>query len=799
MPFSKQRGLSEAEVEARRRHYGRNVIEEQEASFLMRFLKKIASPIPIMIEIALALSALAGRWEDFIVIATLLAVNLTVDILQEEKARSALDALKKKLAPTALVLRDHSLTELDAADLVPGDVVKLAIGDIIPADAKLIDDVILQIDQSSVTGESLPVEKKYHETLFAGSVVHTGSAFAEITKTGQQSSLGKNAALVAKATREKESHFQKAIFNIGKFLIALSSILVIIVFATLVGRGDSFLESVRFGLVLAIASIPVALPVVLSVTMAIGAALLAKKHAVVSHFQSVEELAGVDELCVDKTGTLTKNALAVMSPTTYDGFSESELFTSAVLALDETQVSPIERALFEYSKERGYVEESTRYHVEKFTPFDPVRKMSEALVEENETGRHFRIFLGASQAISARLNNSPTVAVMEADVARCAAEGFRVLAAAKENENGSVIPVGLIPLADPPRDDAKDVIAGMKEKGIRARMLTGDNSAIAAFIARLLGIGEKTIRPAEVRDFRTNGAFADIEDDTVFAEVIPEDKYRIVESLQQRNHIVAMTGDGVNDAPALKKADVGIAVSGASPAARAAADIVLLDSGLSIIQDAIYGARQTFARMQSYALFRISETVRIVLFITLAILIYNDTPLSAIMIILLALLNDIPVMSIAYDHAPVHEHPIRWNMRETLFIASILGFAGVISSFGLLMWLHAHHFSAALIQTILFLKLDVAGHSTLYLTRTGRKHFWERPFPSLAFFLPAFGSRIAGTFVAACGILMQAITWQTILFIWIYATVWFLFNDQLKVLGYKLFDRISAKRQSAQS
>lgn len=799
MSLPEKKGLSESEAKERQQQYGRNVIEEHESSFFARFFKKIWSPIPIMIEVALALSALAGRWEDFVIIATLLAVNLIVDILQEEKARSALDALKQKLAPTALVMRNSALVERDAADLVPGDIIKLTIGDIVPADAKLIGDNILQIDQSSVTGESLPIDKESGEILFSGSIVHTGSAFAEITATGQQSSLGKNADLVARAAREKESHFQKAVFNIGKFLIALSSVLVIIVFATLIGRGDSLLESIRFGLVLAIASIPVALPVVLSVTMAIGASLLAKKHAVVSHFQSVEELAGVDELCVDKTGTLTKNALAVMSPTTYGNFSESELFISAVLALDETKVSPIEHALFEYAKGHKYVEESARYHIAKFTPFDPVRKMSESLVEDTDQQRSFRIFMGASQAISARINNSPETSTMESDVQRFASEGFRVLAVAKEVEQGAIVPVGLIPLADPPRDDAKEVIAGMKEKGIRARMLTGDNSAIAAFIARLLGIGERTIRPAEVRDFRTNGAFADIENDTVFAEVIPEDKYRIVESLQQREHIVAMTGDGINDAPALKKADVGIAVSGASPAARAAADIVLLDNGLSVIQDAIYGARQTFARMQSYALFRISETVRIVLFITLAILIYNDTPISAIMIILLALLNDIPVMSIAYDHAPVHEHPIRWNMRETLFIASILGFAGVISSFGLLTWLHAHHFSAAAIQTILFLKLDVAGHSTLYLTRTGRKHFWEQPFPALPFFLPAFGSRIAGTLIAAFGIFMQVVSWQTILFVWLYATLWFFFNDQLKVLGYKIFDRFSLQKQTAHS
>ncbi|HIP50000.1 MAG TPA: HAD family hydrolase, partial [Candidatus Pacebacteria bacterium] len=285
----------------------------------------------------------------------------------------------------------------------------------------------------------------------------------------------------------------------------------------------------------------------------------------------------------------------------------------------------------------------------------------------------------------------------------------------------------------------------------------------------------------------------------VFTEVVPSDKYHIVDILQKENHIVAMTGDGVNDAPALKKADVGIAVSGASPAARSASDIILLSDGLSVIKDAIDHARMTFLRMHSYATFRISETIRVVIFITLAILVFNYSPLSAVMIVLLSLLNDIPVMAIAYDNVPTQKRPVRWNMHSTLFIASILGVAGVISSFMLFYWLHISGYPVAIIQTIIFIKLDVAGHSTLYLTRTGRDHFWKRPFPSLKFFLPAFSSRIIGTLIAVFGIFMEPISWEMVGYIWIYATIWFFINDQIKVFGYKLFDKIQAIHDSVYS
>jgi len=796
MKSSKIKGLSTPEVKKLQKQYGRNVIEEKFQSETMWFLKKFVGPIPLMIETALALSVIAGKWEDFIIISILLGVNVVVDFLQERKAQKALQALKETLAPTAFVLRDSVFRKIDAGELVPGDIIKLVIGDVVPADAVIIDDAYISVDQSAITGESLPVAKKKNDTVYTGSIVQKGIVLARVTMTGRNSAMGKNASLVAKAEREKESHFQKAIFGISKFLIILSLALITIVFTVLMLRGDSFIELLRFILVLAIASIPVALPTVLSVTMAIGAKNLAKKKAIVSNFQSIEELAGIDELCIDKTGTLTKNEITVSSPKSYGDFDLANLFTYALLASNTQQKSTIEKAIYAYAKEHNFAKKTTSYHIDKFIPFDPTRKITEVLARSN--AKAFTVIMGAPQVIMKRIDQGGASKILKQDILSFAEKGFRTLAVAVKNKKG-FLPVGIIPLLDPPRDDSKFIISEIKQRGIRIKMVTGDNKAIAKFIARVLGVGRKIIvgSPSLQKIWRTKTNDDDLSlvaNTDVFAEVIPEDKYHIVSALQKGGHIVAMTGDGVNDAPALKKADVGIAVLGSSPAARSAADIILLDSGLSVIKDAIDYTRMTFARMQSYATFRIAETIRIIFFITLSVLIFNYSPLSAIMIILLALLNDIPVMSIAYDNVSVNHKPTRWHLRETLIISTILGITGVISSFALFYWLNVSGYAVVIIQTLLFLKLDVSGHSTLYLTRTGRKHFWERPFPSLKFFIPAFSSRIVGTLLAVYGIFMEQISWQAVACIWIYSTIWFLFNDQVKVFCYKILDRIKENK-----
>lgn len=836
--------MSESQVAAKQKEYGYNEIVGKKETALKRLMKKLWSPIPWMIETAIVLSAVLGRWDDFVIIFVLLLVNILVDFKQESKALDALEVLKEKLAKKALVFRDGEFKEIDARYLVPGDIIKLKIGDIIPSDAELIKGRYLEVDQSALTGESLLVNKVPGDTVYSNSIVKIGEMLARVTNIGKQTYFGKSAALVEKAQTEKSSHFQKAVMRIGDFLIFFTAILAVMIVIVSIFRHDNFFEVLQFILVLAVASIPVALPAVLSVTMAVGAISIAKRRAIVTNLSAIEELAGVDELCIDKTGTLTQNRMNIGQPIVYSRFKENDLFTYGALASNRENKDPIEQPIFDYLESyfpENKVKDFTRH---EFVPFDPICKRTEAVVAKR--GRSMTTTKGAPQVV-ARLCADDNVKVKFLhDVQDLAKRGYRSLAIAVKNKNQEKFKlVGVIPLFDPPRKGSALVVKNIKKQSIDIKMLTGDNHAIAVQIATMLSIGSNIIDTSELKTGGSADEFAslseiiarelykklsgavtmeeteffskqisdevkerlkdkklpkrfirDHESDIIkfiesangFSQIMPEDKYFIVDKLQEGGHIVAMTGDGVNDAPALKKADVGIAVFGATDAARAAADLILLSPGLSVINHAIYLARQTFERMRGYATFRIAETMRIILFMAVSIVVFDFYPITAIMIIVLALLNDIPVMMIAYDEAPVDDKPVRWNMKEVLTVSTALGLTGVTSSFLLFYWLQLHDYPLLFIQTMLFIKLDVAGHSTLYLTRTGRYHFWHKPFPSLKFFLPAFSSRIIGTLIAVYGIFMEPIGWKYAGYIWIYATAWWVFNDYVKVYVYKFLD-----------
>ena len=680
-----------------------------------------------MIEAALILSAMVHHWSDFWIILILLVVNVSVDFFQERKAEKALDALKKNLAPQALVLRAGKFVEIDAREIVPGDIIQMDVGDIVPADGEIIDSKTPLFNQSTITGESLPVEKKLKDEVYASSILEKGAAIIKITKTGKNTFIGKSAHLVAQAENLEESHFQKAILSIGKFLIIIASILIVVTFSYLYfAKGDSFIETLSFSLVLAIASIPVALPTVLSVTMAIGAHILAKSKAIVSNFVSLEELASVDRLAVDKTGTLTKNKISVINSKSFNNYSLEKLFIYIYFLIDRDEPSPLEKAIIKYAKDRNYFKKSVDFNLKEYTPFNPDDKFTRAIIEKD--GKKIEVLMGAPQKMIAFLSKEgEEKKELERRVKKLALDGFRALIVL-EKINKKYIPIGLIPLIDPPRDDSLSVVKKIKSYGIDIKMITGDNSLIAEYIGKILEIGKNVINSEKLQKIFSSKKQREkskiILENEIFAEVTPEDKYNIVDTLQKNGHIVAMTGDGVNDAPALKKADIGIAVSGASAAARSAADLVLLSSGLGIIERAIILARETFTRMHSYALFRIAETIRIIFFVSFAVIFYGQEPLSAAMIILLALLNDIPVMAIAYDNAQASKKPVRWEIKEIIFISTILGLTGLVASFTLLWYLDSVlALPFIVIQTIIFLKMDVAGHSTLYVTRTGRKHF----------------------------------------------------------------------------
>jgi H+-transporting ATPase len=782
-------GLSEAEAQKRLTQYGPNEITVKKTNEVLKFLSYFWGPIPWMIEAAVILSGVVRHWLDFFIILLLLASNAVVGYWEEHQAGNAIAALKAKLAVKAKVLRDGKWTNPNASEVVPGDVVRLRLGDIVPADARLLAGDPIEVDQSALTGESLPVTCKPGGAVFSGSIVRQGEIDAIVYGTGTNTYFGKTAQLVQEA--HTVSHFQRAVLKIGDYLIVLAVALVLVILVVALFRGDPVLTTLEFCLVLLVAAIPVAMPTVLSVTMAVGARLLAKKEAIVTRLSAIEELAGVDVLCSDKTGTLTQNKLTLGDPFSVNNIPADQVILWAALASRAEDKDTIDLAVIGGVKDDKTLK---AYQVTHFQPFDPVHKRTEATVKGAD-GKQFFVAKGAPQIILEMSTNAGQVkAAVEKAVNEFAGRGFRSLGVARADEENKWQFAGVLPLFDPPREQAKATIASARQMGVDVKMVTGDQIAIARETSRALGLGTNILDASGLGDIKhheTAQAAEAIEKADGFAQVFPEHKFHIVDVLQQRGHIVGMTGDGVNDAPALKKADCGIAVSGATDAARAAASIVLLAPGLSVIIDAIKESRRIFQRMNSYAIYRIAETLRVLFFMTLAILVFNFYPLTAVMIVMIALLNDGAILSIAYDNVHYKDKPEAWNMRLVLAISTVLGFIGVIAAFGLFyLGERVFHLDRGRIQTLMYLKLSVAGHLTIFLTRT-RGPFWSIR-PAKILWMAVVGTQTVATLIAVYGLFMTPLGWKWAGFVWGYAIAWALVNDRIKLLAYRIFDPVKA-------
>jgi H+-transporting ATPase len=783
-------GLTQAEAVKRQAQYGPNQITEKKTNEILKFLTYFWGPIPWMIEAAVILSGIVRHWLDFFVILALLLSNALVGFWEEHQAGDAIAALKARLAVKAKVKRDGKWEDPNASELVPGDVVRLRLGDIVPADARLLDGDSIEVDQSALTGESLPVTAKPGGAVYSGSIIRQGEIDAMVYATGTNTYFGKTAQLVEEA--HTVSHFQKAVMKIGDYLIILAVALVVVILTVALLRGDKVLTTLEFCLVLLVAAIPVAMPTVLSVTMAVGARLLAKKEAIVTRLSAIEELAGVDVLCSDKTGTLTQNKLTLGDPFSVDGIAPDKVILWAALASRAEDKDTIDLAVIGGVKDD---KELKSFQVLHFQPFDPVHKRTEATIKGAD-GKQFFVAKGAPQVILEMATNVGEVKpAVEKAINEFAGRGFRSLGVARADEEGKWKFVGMLPLFDPPREQAKATIASARHMGVDVKMVTGDQIAIARETSKQLGLGTNILDASALGDAKKqeSSQMAEaIENADGFAQVFPEHKFHIVDVLQQRGHIVGMTGDGVNDAPALKQADCGIAVSGATDAARAAASIVLLASGLSVIIDAIKESRRIFQRMNSYAIYRIAETLRVLFFMTLAILVFNFYPLTAVMIVMLALLNDGAILSIAYDNVHYKDKPEAWNMRLVLAISTVLGVIGVVAAFGLFyLGERVFHLDRLHIQTLMYLKLSVAGHLTIFLTRT-RGPFWSIR-PARILWIAVLGTQIVATLIAVYGLFMAPLGWKWAGFVWAYALVWALVNDRVKLLAYKIFDPVKAE------
>lgn len=786
---SSPEGLTEDEAKKRLAQDGPNELAVKKTNALLKFLGYFWGPIPWMIEAAVILSGVVRHWLDFFIILFLLFSNALVAFWEEHQAGNAIAALKAQLATNARAKRDGKWTTPKVSELVPGDVIRLRLGDIVPADARLLAGDPVAVDQSALTGESLPVEVKTGGAVFSGSIMRRGEIDAMVYATGTKTYFGKTAQLVEEA--HTVSHFQRSVLKIGNYLIILAGVLVAVIVGVSLLRHDPVLDTLEFALVLLVASIPVAMPTVLSVTMAVGARLLAKKQVVVTKLAAIEELAGVDILCSDKTGTLTQNKLTLGDPFCVKNIPANQVILWAALASRAEDKDTIDLAVIGGVKDEKALKS---YQVLHFQPFDPVHKRTEATVKGAD-GKQFFVAKGAPQVILQMLTDAGDVKpAVEKAVNDFAGRGFRSLGVAHADEEGKWHFAGVLPMSDPPREQAKATIASAEQMGVKVKMVTGDQVAIAREMAKQLGMGTNILDASTLQDDKqqdSTQASQAIEKADGYAQVFPQDKFHIIDVLEKLGHFVGMTGDGVNDAPALKQANCGIAVSGATDAARAAASIVLLAPGLSVIIDAIKESRRIVQRMNSYAIYRIAETLRVVVFMTLAILFFNFRPVTAVMIVMIAVLNDGAILSIAYDNVQYKKEPEAWNMRRVLGISTVLGIVGPIAAFGLfLIGDRVLHLGHPQLQTMMYLKLSVAGHLTIFLTRT-RGPFWSKR-PAKILWMSVLGTQIIATLIAVYGLFMTPLSWKLAGLVWGYAILCALITDRVKLVGYHFLDRAKA-------
>ncbi|KAJ9295294.1 hypothetical protein DTO271G3_6117 [Paecilomyces variotii] len=734
-------GLTDAEVLLRRKKFGLNQMKEEKENMMLKFLSYFVGPIQFVMEAAAILAAGLEDWVDFGVICALLLLNAGVGFIQEFQAGSIVEELKKTLALKAIVLRNGRLVEIEAPEVVPGDILQVEEGTIVPADARIItEDAFLQVDQSSITGESLAVDKHTGDTCYASSAIKRGEAFLVVTATGDNTFVGRAAALVSAASAGS-GHFTEVLNGIGTVLLILVILTLLIVWVSSFYRSNGIVTILEFTLAITIIGVPVGLPAVVTTTMAVGAAYLAKKQAIVQKLSAIESLAGVEILCSDKTGTLTKNKLSLAEPYTVAGVDPEDLMLTACLAASRKKkgIDAIDKAFLKslryYPRAKSAL---TQYKVIDFYPFDPVSKKVVAVVQSPQ-GERITCVKGAPLFVLKTVEEDHQIPeeidnAYKNKVAEFATRGFRSLGVARKRGEGAWEILGIMPCSDPPRHDTAKTIHEAKTLGLSIKMLTGDAVGIARETSRQLGLGTNVYNAERLGlggggDMPGSEVYDFVEAADGFAEVFPQHKYNVVEILQQRGYLVAMTGDGVNDAPSLKKADTGIAVEGASDAARSAADIVFLAPGLSAIIDALKTSRQIFHRMYAYVVYRIALSLHLEFFLGLWIAILNES-LNLQLVVFIAIFADIATLAIAYDNAPYSKTPVKWNLPKLWGMSIILGVVLAVGTWIALTTMFAGGEDGGIVQNfgrrdeVLFLEISLTENWLIFITRANGP-FWS--------------------------------------------------------------------------
>jgi len=717
----KEKGLSEQEALERAKKFGYNEVIEKKESSLKRLAKKFYGLTPFMLEITMVFSYIIHSYLDAYIIAALLVVNAIIGFTQEEKASKAVELLRKKLQVNARVLRDGKWKLYPSRELVPGDIVRVRAGDFVPADLKIISATELEVDQSALTGESMPVIKKENDILFSGSIVRRNEATTVVIKTGKNTYFGKTTELVQLA--RPKLHMEQITTRIVDYLLLIVIVLIAAMFIVTYIHGLNILYVIPLALVLIVFAVPVALPAMFTVSMAVGSLEIAKKGALITRLSAIEDAASMDTVCADKTGTLTMNRLSITNLMPM-ACTEEELALYGALASEEANQDPIDLAFINYARSKNL--KISDYKVKQFYPFDPSTRRTEAIVEKN--GKEIRIAKGAVNVI-ADLCKQEITPEIKAAMDSFALRGYRTLAVSIIYDSQCKF-CGLVALYDLPRPDTPKLISELKDLGVSVKMLTGDAEPIAKEIAKEIGLGNRIVKSSDIKSLKSQNpidAAKLAEESDGFAEIYPEDKYIIVKSLQAKNHIVGMTGDGINDAPALKQAEVGIAVSNATDVAKGAASVVLTSEGLSNIVDLVRVGRTIYQRIVTWVLNKIVKTFEIAVFVALAFLITGYYVLSALDIILFLFLIDFVTISLSTDNERGSKTPEKWNVSKLVKFSISLGTFTTLEMFILLFiglnYLNLSH-NIHVMHTFFFTEMMFFGLLTPIVVRE-RDHFWK--------------------------------------------------------------------------